>query len=114
MHSHQWSQGELILGAIAGAIIWAFLFAILRAFERKKPEQIEPDILAESLRVVSTPVELPGGRWGKYETRLVECEPPMAPNSLDVHDTTDPRHDARTCKHCRTLKGYSGVSFRSN
>lgn len=113
--AHQWSNGELVLGAIACAVVWLFLYAILRAFERKKPEEMQADIVAESLRVVSTPMQLPGGRWGMYKTELVECAAPMKQGELVVHDKSNPSHVAN-CAECREGRKFrgSGVSFRSN
>src|SRR6185437_1054157 len=94
------STGEIVLGVIGAGILWWFMFAVIRAFEGKKPEEIQPDLVAESLRVVSTPMQLPGGRWGVYKTELVECAAPMAPNDTEPHFPTDKNHRA-VCKRCQ-------------
>lgn len=109
--------------AIVALALIALWWAALRQLEawlarhEAEPELPPPppaDSLADALRVVGAPFQLPGGRWARYETELVECDPPIGANVLDVHDVSDPAHDARTCRHCRPLAGYSGVSYRSN
>lgn len=90
--------------AIGGALILSwFAFAILRWLDAKmfaKPQpQIEPDLIAESLRIVETPIALPGGRWGRYETKLVECAPPVGPSD-NIHVPMDAKHRA-SCKRCQ-------------
>lgn len=107
MHNaHQWSTGELLLGGISALVVWLFLYAIIKAFEGKKPEEIPPDMVAESLRVVGTPMPLPGGRWGFYETTLKECAAPLPANHGEPHIPQDPQHRA-TCQRCQREYGQS-------
>lgn len=112
------STGEIILGGIAALILGTFIYAVLQVIDRifrgKPQQEMQPDLIAESLRVVSTPMQLPGGRWGHYETKLVECAPPMASNNLEVHDVRDPAHNPKTCKTCLQRPNYSGVSYRAS
>lgn len=94
---------------VVGASILRWIFGL---FTR---EEIQPiDEWDKAMIIVTQPQQMPGGKWMRQTTRWEECDAPMLPNNLQVHDTSDPRHDARTCKHCQPLKGYSGVSYRSN
>lgn len=103
MHAQQHSDAAIWLAIIASLIITALLFSILRWLDEKirgKPHQeIPPDVVAESLKVVGTPMQLPGGRWGHYETKLVECAPPVGPSD-NIHVPMDAKHRA-SCKRCQ-------------
>ena len=118
MH-HYHSDGETLGAIIAGSVVLLFLYAVVKAFNwifsPSKAEEPQPDIVGEALRVVSTPMQLPGGRFGFYETTLKECPAPITQGELIVHDRTNPQHVAN-CLECRDGRKFrgSGVSWRSN
>lgn len=115
---HEENLMVLVFGTgICLVLLWIFgrFIALVRMmFGPRIPEEM-PDQISEALRVVSAPMPLPGGRWGMYETKLVECPAPMQATELIVHNKQDPRHVAQ-CPECRDGRkmNYSGVSYRSN
>ena len=114
---HEESAMVLVFGTgICLVLLWIFgrFIALVRMmFGPRIPEEM-PDQLADALRVVSSPMPLPGGRWGMYETKLVECPAPMQQSELIVHNRADKAHLA-VCSECREgiKMRYSGVSHRS-
>lgn len=102
--------GWLLLALFGGICRWiASLFA--RPYPTP-PDSDDED--AAAMKVVTRPVQMPGGQWMQREFVWRPCDAPLQPNNIDVHDTTDPKHDPKTCRHCNQKPGYSGVSYRSN
>lgn len=106
--------GSLVFCAwICSAIVqW-----IWRGIFPRKAEQEVVDVDAQEwetvARVTSQPRQRPDGSWERAAIKWETCDGPQRPNDLHVHDTTDPSHNPKTCKHCQQKPGYSGVSFRS-
>jgi hypothetical protein len=99
-----------------GTVIWWFLRSIFDWFRGEpKPEPIDEDEeLRQAMEVVTRPRLVVGGQYMHWRCTAEPCDPPMLPNTIDVHDTTDPKHNPKTCRHCNRKPGYSGVSYRSN
>jgi hypothetical protein len=97
-------------------IVWVIVAGLRGVFRwifggNSAPE-MPPNQWEQAVQTISQPQQMPDGRWMQAELAWKPCDAPIGPNTLDVHDTSDPRHNPKTCPHCRPLKGYSGVSFR--
>ena len=117
MHGGTEAVATLIAGALVCWFLWwisrGILLAIASLFSRQQPDPIDED--TEAMKIVSRPVQMPGGQWMAREFVWRPCDAPIEPNSLIVHDRTDPKHRA-VCAECREGQKFrgSGVSYRSN
>lgn len=109
---HEQNVAVWILGFFVSWGIIAIFSAIFRAIGRlfSQPEP-PPDPWQQVKQTLATQLQyFPDGRCMRAELKWVECDPPMAPNNLEVHNTMDPNHNPKTCKHCNQKPRYSGVS----
>jgi hypothetical protein len=77
-----------------------------------EPQPVDP--WAQVLATIKHPMQLPDGTWQQAELTWKKCEAPMRPNSVDIHDPSDPTHDAKSCSVCQHRPNYSGVSYRTS
>ena len=109
---------EPLIGLAITAVLLLLAFVIVRGFFRwvsswfakPIPEQVDDD--AAAMIVVTRPVAMPGGQWMHRVFKWEPCDAPIQPNNIEVHDVNDPKHNAKTCRHCNQRPGYSGVSYR--
>lgn len=106
----QWIAGSICVWLVVNFIVWV-LRGIRGLFVRAQPPLNQWDIVHA---VLKQPVPRPDGTWEQAELTWKTCAPPIAANSLEVHDRQAPGHDEKTCKHCKPAGGYSGVSYRAN
>lgn len=112
--------GLLLAGGIALLVLWAIIAALnwfASLFARKKPMEIPPEAeLENALQIAGTPRPVLGtSQWMHYECKPVFCDPPRQFVEPYVHDTTDPKHNRKTCPVCNERPTYSGANMtRSN